>query len=226
MVKYKLREKWFLESEESIGLLKREDMLELTRRMNMSRSFFNRIAGSYRDVDGWDDGSFNIHFLKLSAEEKEKMIKIAKAIPFAETNLNLKSYRFPGQGSSSAQFRQLLLGLISCGLKNDALMDTLYEHIADHYHSDKPYAIYMFHGRYDIPVKAKDNEWLEGSEEVYDFLICAICPLKAQYEPDEPSWGFLYPSFADRSSDQAHIAIFNADAEHPNMELREEFLGI
>ena len=46
----------------------REDMLALTRRMNVSRCSFTRIAGCYVDGDGDFDGSFNVNFLKLSAE--------------------------------------------------------------------------------------------------------------------------------------------------------------
>ena len=48
----------------------REDMLALTRRMNVARSSFTRIAGCYVDKDGDFDGSFNVNFLKLSAAEK------------------------------------------------------------------------------------------------------------------------------------------------------------
>ena len=60
----------------------------------------------------------------------------------------------------------------------EALMDVLYEQIGDGFAVDYPYAIFIFHGVYDIPVKTKDKEWLEGSEEIYDFMICTISPLK------------------------------------------------
>ena len=37
-------------------------MLELTRRMTPSRNCFSRIAGAYMDEEGYEDGTFNIHF--------------------------------------------------------------------------------------------------------------------------------------------------------------------
>ena len=49
----------------------REDMLELTRRMTIARNCFNRVAGAYMDEEGFIDGSFNTHFLKLSPADKE-----------------------------------------------------------------------------------------------------------------------------------------------------------
>ena len=54
----------------------REDMLELTRRMTVSRNCFSRIAGAYMDEEGFIDGTFNTHFLKLSGSEKEKNLNI------------------------------------------------------------------------------------------------------------------------------------------------------
>ena len=62
-------------------MINREDMLELTRRMTPARTCMDRIAGGYMDGDGEIDGSFNVHFLKLSAKEKERNLAIAKAVP-------------------------------------------------------------------------------------------------------------------------------------------------
>lgn len=75
-------------------MINREDMLELTRRMTPSRTCMDRIAGGYMDEDGFLDGSFNIHFLKLSGEEKAKNLALAKAVPFSKTNEQLKDTNF------------------------------------------------------------------------------------------------------------------------------------
>lgn len=71
----------------------REDMPELTRRMTVSRNCFSRIAGAYMDEEGFIDGTFNTHFLKLSGSEKEKNLNIAKTVPYSNTNVNLRNYR-------------------------------------------------------------------------------------------------------------------------------------
>lgn len=76
-------------------MINREDMMELTRRMTLSRTSMTRIAGSYMDADGFIDGTFNTNFLNLSAKEREKNLAIAKAIPFSKTNVNLKRYKVP-----------------------------------------------------------------------------------------------------------------------------------
>lgn len=61
-------------------------------------------------------------------------------------------------------------------------------------------------------MKGTDKEWQDESEEVYQFLIGAICPLVGEYEPGEPEAGFLFPAFTDRSSDSNHVVVFQADS--------------
>ena len=106
------------------NMINREDMLELTRRMTLARTSFSRIAGCYIDKDGDFEGSFNTNFLKLSAAEKTKKLKLAKAIPYSETNVNLKKYEIPQSMQKPGSMWQLLMTMNECGLKNDALMDT------------------------------------------------------------------------------------------------------
>ena len=204
--------------------INREDMLELTRRMTLKRNCFSRIAGAYMDGEGYVDGTFNPHFQKLSAPEREANLAIAKAIPFSETNVNLKEYRFAPENEKAGSTWQLLMALRECELKNDALLDVFYEVIGERYRTVGDYAVYFFYGSYDVPIKASDKESLWESEEVYKFLICAICPLHGDYEPGEPECGFLFPAFKDRSTDIHGIEVFDADALHPHGELVERIL--
>ena len=107
----------------SITRINRDDMLELTRRMTIARTSMTRIAGSYMDADGFIDGTFNTNFLKLKNSEKEKNLTIAKVIPFAQTNQNLKRYKIPKEAYALGGIRQLLLG-INPVLSNDALLES------------------------------------------------------------------------------------------------------
>lgn len=206
-------------------MINREDMLELTRRMTLSRTSFTRIAGCYVDRDGDFDGSFNINFLKLSAAERTKKLKLAKEIPFAATNVNLKKYEYTQSARKPGSMWQLLMAMNECGLKNDALMDTFYDVVMEHYRADREYAILVFHDRYDIPAKGSDRERQWESEEVFEYMICAVCPLSGEYEPGKPVCGFLFPAFTDRSGDLNHIDVFQADADRPLDEILK-LLGI
>lgn len=190
------------------GKINREDMLELTRRMTLSRNCFSRIAGAYFDEDGYIDGTFNRHFRKLTAAEQKSNLEIAKAIPFSRTNEQLREYCFDPEEEKPGTVWQMLMTLLECGLKNDALLDVLYELVGERYHSSGPFAFYLFYGSYDVPLHGSDREWQGESEEVYSFLVCAVCKVDQDYNPEKPESGFLFPAFKDRSGDCDRIEIF------------------
>ena len=206
-------------------MINREDMLELTRRMTLARTSFVRMAGCYTDSDGEYDGSFNIHFLKLSGSEKARNLAIAKKIPFAESNEKLREYRFPETSQGPGSIWQMLMALRECGLKNDALLETFYDILIEGLQIHGAYAIYMFYDRYDIPAKASDKERLGESEEMFEYLICAICPVSGDYEPGEPECGFLFPAFMDGAAALNYVDVYQKDQAHPHTELLK-MLGV
>ena len=189
-------------------MIHREDMLELTRRMTPARSSISRIAGAYYDEEGYIDGTFNTHFLKLSEAERKKNLELAKTVLLSETNAQLRDYKISEADRKSGCIWQLLDGILQSEMKNDALLDTFYDLVGEQLKSSKSMACYLFFGQYDIPVKGSDREWMEGSEEVYTYLLCTISPLTGEYEPGKPEFGFLYPAFRQRTEDNGYINIF------------------
>ena len=137
-------------------------------------------------------------------------------IPFSETNVALKEYVFNPEEKKPGSVWQLLCAFRECELKNDALLDIFYEMFGEKYQASGDYAVYFFHGNYDVPRKAKDKESLWESEEVYRFLICAVCPVRGDYEPGMPVCGFMFPAFKDRGPDNGRIQVFEADPARPH----------
>lgn len=203
--------------------INREDMLELTRRMTLKRNCFDRIAGAYFDKEGYVDGTFNKHFQKLLAKDQRKNLEIAKAIPFSETNVQLREHRFRSEEENPRSVLQMLMALKECGLKNDALLEVFYEMFGERYRANGGFAVYFFHGSYDVPLKAADGESLRESEEVFRFLICAVCPMDGDYEPGDPECGFLFPAFRDRGGDIHRIDVFERE-QGKQREFVEEIL--
>ena len=206
-------------------MIHREDMLELTRRMTPARTSITRVAGCYIDRDGEFDGSFNVNFLNLSVSDKTENLKLAKTVPFSDTNRNLKKYEFVPELQKPGSMWQMLMAMKECGLKNDALMDTFYDVVMERYHSASEYAVLVFHDRYDIPAKAADKERLGESEEVFEYLICVICPIFGEYVKGEPECGFLFPAFTDRSGDLNHVNVDQKNPDRSHTELVREILG-
>ena len=205
-------------------MINRDDMLELTRRMTPKRTCFSRVAGCYVS-EGYMDGTFNIHFGKLKEGEKKKNLEIAKTIPFAKTNEQLKEYDFPDGIARKDSMWALFTGLKERELKDDALLSIMYEIIMEKYDPGYDYAIMVYFGNYDIPQKGSDGQWLEGSEEIYDFIIGAIAPYSGDYEVGVPEFGFLFPAFSDRSGDKDKIDIYNIEPDNENTALMKLILN-
>ena len=160
------------------------------------------------DEEGFSEGTFNTHFQNLSPAEREKNLALAKAVPFSETNKNLKEYCFESEKDQN-------------GKATVNPMRQLLKVIGEKYQTDSSYAIYVFHDRYDIPAKGKDHERLGESENVYEYLICVICPLENEYEPGEPECGFLFPAFLDGGAALNCVDIYQKNTKNPHTELKE-----
>ncbi|MDO5702750.1 MAG: DUF4317 family protein [Lachnospiraceae bacterium] len=206
-------------------MIDRNDMLELTRRMTLTRTCFKRIAGAYMDRDGEIDDTINVNFLNLKSSDRQIHLDIAKTVPFSKTNVQLKEHRFKSEQMKPGTFRHLLHLIESCGLKNDALMETFYEETGKYYTAASPYAIMVYHGTYDVPIKSTAGDYQYESEEVYDFIICTISPVSGDYEIGKPDFGFLYPAFSYRSADRGAVDVYNRKPEFPQTELTRAIMG-
>lgn len=142
------------------------------------------------------------------------LLEIAKSIPFAKTNEQLKEHRFTETEKSSSAWKTMMQ-LIRCELKNDALLENIYEALGERLAIDQASCLYFFQGIYDIPRKGTDKKEQWESEEVYSFLICALCPINGDYIPDEPVEGFLFPAFSERSGNENRIDMYKRDTMVP-----------
>ena len=117
------------------------------------------------------------------------------------------------------------MGARAAGLENDSLLDVFYDIMAEKYRSGQEYGVFLFHDRYDIPVKAADHERLGESENIFEYLICAVCPVSGDYEPGEAECGFLFPAYSDGGALMNCVDIHQADERHPHEELENILLG-
>lgn len=63
------------------------------------------------------------------------------------------------------------------------------------------------------------------SEEMFEYLICAICPVSGDYEPGEPECGFLFPAYMDGGAAMNYVDVYQKNQEYPHTELLK-LLGV
>ena len=224
--------------------MNKKDVLELKRRLKKNDCTFTRMSGCYVNAHKETILSFSQNFLNLEDEEFYKYLEIAKKVLSGTIGNNLLEYEFPLEQEAPGGKQQFLMGLRADGLNNDELTSRLYEQIIDSYEYVGNYLILLFHDAYDVIVRTNDNIKNDESEEVFDYLLCAICPVELTkpglgYREDEnriaarirdwvvgvPESGFLFPAFTDRSTDIHSIVLYAKNPKDPHPELPELTFG-
>ena len=167
----------------------KKDVLELKRRLKKDDCTFTRMCGCYVDSNRNKVVAFGQTFLNLEDEEFYKYLEIAKKTLSGTLGNNLLEFEFPGEEESPGGRQQFLMALKSTALKNDELLDRLYDLVIDNYDYAGNYLILVFHDAYDVMTKTTDNGKLDESEEVYEYLLCAVCPVVLS----KPGLGYREP---------------------------------
>ena len=152
----------------------KKDILELKRRMKKEACTFTKLCGCYVDGNKNIILKINETFLNLKDEEFFKYLDIAKKALSGTIGNNLLELEFAPVGEGEDSMQSFLLGIRDSKLKNEALLDRLYEKIIEKYDYTGNYLILLFHDAYDVVIKTSDNNKLDESEEVYDYVLCAV----------------------------------------------------
>ncbi len=222
----------------------KKDVLELKRRLKKNECTFTRMCGCY--VDGSKEIVLNLRetFLNLEEEEFYKYLEIAKKTLSGTIGNNLLELNFPLEEEEPGGKQQFLMGLRESALKNDELLETFYQLIIENYEYAGNYLILIFHDAYDVMTKTSDNNKLDESEEVYEYLLCAICPVtlskpalgylesENRIGPRVRDWvvgapenGFIFPAFTDRSTDIHSIMYYTKTPKDPRADFMQFGLG-
>ncbi|ABX41352.1 DUF4317 domain-containing protein [Lachnoclostridium phytofermentans] len=222
----------------------KKDVLELKRRLKKNDCTFSRMCGCYVNAEKEIVLNLEETFLNLKDEEFFKYLEIANKTLSGTLGNNLLELEFPLEEENAGGKQQFLMGLKESKLKNSALLESFYQLIIDNYDYTGNYLILIFHDSYDVMTKTSDNAKLDESEEVYDYLICAVCPvslskaglgyleIENRIGPRNRDWivnapdtGFVFPAFSDRSSDIHSVLYFTKDTKEPHKEFMELVLG-
>lgn len=224
--------------------MNKKDIHELKRRLTKHGCTFTRMCGCYVDAEHNKVTNIAETFLNLEEEDFYKYLDIAKKVFSGTVGNNILELEFPMEEEAVGGKQQFLMGLRESELKNDELLDAFYDMVIASYSHPGNYLILLFHDAYDVMKKTKDNIDLDESEEVYDYLICAICPVNLSkpglgYREEEncirsrirdwvvsmPDIGFVFPAFTDRSTDIHSVMFYTRDTKNPHSEFMTEGLG-
>ncbi len=225
--------------------MNKKEVLEIRKQYTPENCAVTRICGCYVNGNKEIVATSKDAFLSLPEEEIFKYFTIFKQTLSGTIGKNLINMEFPLEQEMPGGAQEFLLQLRNSKLQSDMLIEQFYEKIIENYNYGENYYIILIHVAYDIPGKSTDgSEMFDASDEVYEYLLCSICPvhLSAEglcYNPETnhienrvrdwliepPAKGFLFPAFNDRSTDIHSVLYFSKQAEELQPEFIENALG-
>ena len=224
--------------------MNKKDVLELNRRFKKEAATFTRVCGCYVDGNHNKVCKFGNTFLNLEEDEFYKYLEIANKALSGTIGNNLLELKFPIEEEEVGGRQHILMALRASKLEDENLLDTFYDLVIDTYDHAGNYLIVLFHDAYDVMTRTKDNNNLDESEEVYEYLICAICPVdlskpglgfledEHRIGPRVRDWvvgavdtAFLFPAFNDRSTDIHSTLFYTKNTKEPHSEFMANGLG-
>lgn len=225
--------------------MNKREISEIKKQFKKDNNAITRICGCYVDAEKQIKTSLKEAFFALSEEEIFKYYEIFRKALSGGIGKNLHNLEYSihdeGEGSAHA----LLMKLRGDKLADDETVDSFYNKIIENYDYGENYYIILIHSAYDVPGRAADHEEMfDASEEVYNHILCCICPVKLS-EPglsynettnlieerprdwwvQPPMTGFLFPAFHDRSADIHSILYFSKNPEELHYEFVDACLG-
>lgn len=224
--------------------MNKKEVLELKRRFKKEAATFTRVCGCYVDGNHNKVCKFGNTFLNLEEDEFYKYLEIANKALSGTIGNNLLELKFPIEEEEVGGRQHILMALRASKLEDENLLDTFYDLVIDTYDHAGNYLIVLFHDAYDVMSRTSDNNNLDESEEVYEYLICAICPVdlskpglgfleeEHRIGPRVRDWvvgavdtAFLFPAFNDRSTNIHSTLFYAKNTKEPHSEFMANGLG-
>lgn len=224
--------------------MNKKEVAEIKRRLKKESCTIQHMCGCYVDAEKNKLVTFSQKFLNLEEDEFYKYLEIAGKALSGTLRNNLLELEFPIDEEAVGGRQQILMALRASKLEDDDLLDTYYDLIIDSYDYVGNYLITLYYDVYDVPLKGTDELAMDESDEVYEYLLCCICPVALSkpglgYLEGEHRIGarirdwvvgptdtaFLFPAFNGRATDIHSTLVYTKNAKEPHAEFWANGLG-
>lgn len=184
--------------------------------------------------------------LTMPEEEHEVYSETLKKVLNTNVGKALVEYEFPNTAYDEGKPQNILYKLLKSELKDEQACEEFVNHVANNLVYGGNYALITAYCCYTVRRKDKNDEFADGEDEIYRYLLTAICPVNTGSDgfvfdsfnneivkklnteliiSKSASDGFLYPVFSNRSTDVNHVMYYSKKANDPNVSIVENVLG-
>lgn len=205
-----------------------------------------------RVITAFIDAERNVRYnnvcscLTMEQEEHDVYMETLKKVLNTNVDKVLVEYEFPNDAYEDGKSQDILYKLLKSELKDEQVCENYVNHIAENLAYSGNYALITAYCCYTVRRKDKNDEFSDGKDEIFRYLITAICPVTTGADgfvfdsfnneivkklnteliiSKSASDGFLYPVFSNRSTDVNHVMYYAKKSSEPNISMIENVLG-
>lgn len=216
-----------------------KEINELRRRWKPDKNAVSRICGCFVNSNHEIIADLDESLGMMPQEEAEKYLTLLKKALSGTLGKNLIDIVFSTQQVMESEEHKLLMDLCATGMRDNQIRQAFYQKVIQSLDmGDSSYLLLLANDSYDVPRRNRDVLRTEDSDEVFSYILCAVCPVKTgkmelgYYSGDNefhcaasqtvaaPELGFLFPAFDDRSANIYNALFYSRKAG----ELHQEFI--
>ncbi len=228
--------------------MNKKELAEIKKNFTDTSGLFtlNHIVTAYIDPQKNIRCKTNRMYSLIPEEEGSVLMESLSKIFRGSLGKGLLEYSFPNEEYEEDGSQKELYEAMKTKLKDETAVDKLIVRIVNNLAYEPAYTIIIGHCSYSIITKDKNDEALDSSADEYNFIVAAICPANTNddglmFDSDsntivkkanteliisrEPTDGFFFPVFSDRSPDVNRVMYFTKSPKKPNISFVDDVLG-
>ena len=222
-----------------------KEVLEIRKLIKKDSDSSIRVCGCYVAGNEKEKLTYiNDYLSNMPDEEQNKYAELLKKTLSGSIGKNLHNLEFTKEAEEEDGQQRSLLALRAGELKSQEALDNFYDFVIDKFDYVGNYLILLMYDTYDVPTKGKDNVTMDDSSEVFQYIVCCLCPVNLSkaglsyheennsIEPRTRDWvveppcmGFMFPAFNDRSTDLHSVLYYTKKPEELQPYFVEHVLG-
>lgn len=218
---------------------------ELRRRLKTDKCAVNCIYGCFVNEKKEIVSQFRQTLGLMDRDDSDCLLNIIRKTLSGTLGKNLIDLPFTNEQVMDSPEHRLLSDLRMPGEHCEEAVRFFFETAAESLAMEENYLILLAQDAYDVPSFGSDGNKAEESETVFNYCICAVCPLKDTkpalgfYAHDNsfrsltsdrvlgfPELGFMFPSFDDRAANIYDVLYYTKNTQNNHPEFIENVLHL
>ena len=218
--------------------MNQKELNELRRRWKPDKNAISRIYGCFVNSNKEIITDLDESLGMMTQEEAEKYLSLLKKALSGALGKNLIDIVFSTQQVMTGEEHRMLMELRTSGAKDARVRQAFYQKVIQSLDmGESNYLLLLASDSYDVPRRNRDALRAEGSDEVFSYILCAVCPVKtgktelgyfsgdnefhcaASQTVAAPELGFLFPAFDGRRTNLYNCLYYSRSLENNHPEL-------